>query len=60
MKKILLIAAIALTLPFLPGCATGTASVIKALGQDTNSVTVDVVGWGVSAHVTRNMPAQTK
>lgn len=58
MKKIIVIAAIIAVLPFLHGCTTGAASVIQALGQDTNAVTVDVVTTFGSVHVTRNMPAK--
>lgn len=52
MKNLLLIALLALT-----GCSTTNISeMVKALGQDTNTVSIDVsTPWG-TVHATRNIP----
>jgi len=60
MKKLIVIAAVLAVLPFVHGCTTGTASIVKALGQDTNSVVVDVTTVFGTAHITRNMPYPNK
>ncbi len=60
MKIKLILSAIAI-LTLLNGCTSvgnATANVVKALGADTNSVVIDVTGWGGTVHITRNMPYQ--